>query len=232
MGLARPRLVVVLACAGALLLAAGGGEALAAKKPSAKSALRTLVKQTGTLPASAAPAAKRRALKRLARHAAGSARRRPCAAVRDLARFRRVVRGIRVKTGSRKLRRAGQRLAALNPASLAASRLLLASRRTRPCGGGHSATTRDAPTVHVVASNARRLRVRVTLPELHFAARQAGGRTWTELGLRTSDAPSRPGTPAIPVVSDFLAVPDGARMRLKTNDVDRVVVDGVDVFPA
>jgi hypothetical protein len=33
-------------------------------------------------------------------------------------------------------------------------------------------------------------------------------------------------------VSDFLAIPDGARMRLETNDVDRVVVDGVDVFPA
>ena len=232
MGLARPRLVAVFACAATLLLAAGGGEALAAKKPTAKSALRTLVKQTRTLPAPAAPAAQRRALKRLARHAARSARRRPCAAVRDLARFRRVVRGIRVRTGSRKLRRAGQRVAALGPASLTASRLLLASRRTRRCGGGFSATTREAPKVRIVASNSRRLRIRVTLPELHFAARQAGGRTWTELGLRTSDAPSRPGTPAIPVVSDFFAVPDGARMRLRTNDVDRVAVDGVDVFPA
>jgi Peptidase family C25/Propeptide_C25 len=232
MGLARPRLVAVFACAAGLLLCAGGGEASAAKKPTARSELRTLVRQTGTLPAPAAPAAKRRALTRLARHAARSARGRPCAAVRDLARFRRVLRGIRVKTGSRKLRRAGRRLAALNPASLTASRLLLASRRTRRCGGGLSATTREAPKVRVVASNGRRLRVRVTLPELHFAARQAGGRTWTELAVRTSDAPDRPGTPAIPVVSDFFAVPDGARMRLKTNDVDRVVVDGVDVFPA
>jgi hypothetical protein len=233
MGLARPRLVAVLACAGALLLlVAGGGETFAAKKPTAKSALRTLVKQTGKLPASAAPAAKRRALTRLARHARRSAKRRPCAAVRDLARFRRVVRGIRVKTGSRKLRRAGQRLGALNPASLTASRLLLGSSRTRRCGGGLGATTSDAPKVRVVASDSRRLRVRVTLPELHFAARQAQGRTWTELGLRTSDAPGPPGTPGIPVVSDFFAVPDGARMRLKTNDVDRVVVDGVDVFPA
>ena len=67
MGLARPRLVAVLACAGALLVVPGGGEAVAAKKPTAKSALRTLVKQTGTLPASAAPAAKRQALKRLGR---------------------------------------------------------------------------------------------------------------------------------------------------------------------
>src|SRR5215208_6214589 len=122
MGLARPRLVAVLACAGALLLAAGGGEAFAAKKPTAKSALRTLVKQTGALPAPAAAAAKRRALKRLARHAARSARRRPCAAVPDLSRFRRVVRGIRVKTGSRKLQRAGQRLAALNPGRRPATR--------------------------------------------------------------------------------------------------------------
>ena len=237
MGLALPRPVAVLACTVALasavaVVALGAGTALAAKQQTARSALKSLVTHTSRLPAASAPAAKRKALVRLARHARRSAKRRPCAAVRDLARFRRVVRGIRVKTGSRKLRRAGQRLGALGPASLTASRLLLGSRRTRRCGGGLSATTRDAPKVRVVASDSRRLRVRVTLPELHFAARQAGGKTWTKLGLRSSDAPGPPGTPAIPVVSDFLAVPDGAHMRLKTNDVDTVVVDGVDVFPA
>src|SRR5215212_10292963 len=97
MGLARPRLVVVLACAGALVLAAGGGEALAAKKPTAKSALKALVKQTGKLPASAAPAAKRRVLKRLAAHARRSARRKPCASVHDLNAYRRVLGSVKVK---------------------------------------------------------------------------------------------------------------------------------------
>jgi hypothetical protein len=52
-----------------LLLTLAGGDTAAAKKPTAKSALKTLVRQTGKLPASAAPAAKRRALKRLATHA-------------------------------------------------------------------------------------------------------------------------------------------------------------------
>ena len=46
MGLARPRLVAVLACAIALLLVAGGGDAFAAKKPTAKSALKALVKRS------------------------------------------------------------------------------------------------------------------------------------------------------------------------------------------
>ena len=40
------------------------------------------------------------------------------------------------------------------------------------------------------------------------------------------------GTPGIPVVSNVLAVPDGAQIQVKTNDVDKVKMTGVDVFPA
>jgi hypothetical protein len=60
-----------------LLLALVGGDAAAAKKPTARSALKGLVTQTNKLPAAAAPAKKRRALKRLAVHAKRSARRSP-----------------------------------------------------------------------------------------------------------------------------------------------------------
>jgi Peptidase family C25/Propeptide_C25 len=229
MGLARPRLVVLLTCLAAIALAGAPAEALAAKKPTAKSTLAALVKQTNRLPAGAASAAKRRALKRLARHARRVARRRPCASVRDLARFRRVLGRVKVKKNKRS--RAARRLTALGPASLDASRLLLAGRKTRRCGGGVKPGTRANPRFRIVGSNARRLRVRVQLPQLHFVARQARGKAWTELKLSKSDAPGNPGTPGIPFVSDFLAVPDGAKVSLKTNDVDKLVIDGVDVFP-
>ena len=94
MGLARPRPVAVLACAAALasasaLVVLGAGNALAAKQQTPRAALKALVGQTRRLPAAAAPAAKRKALERLARHARRSAKRRPCAAVRDLAAARR-----------------------------------------------------------------------------------------------------------------------------------------------
>jgi Peptidase family C25/Propeptide_C25 len=212
-----------------LTLAAGGGEAFAAKKPTAKSALTTLVKQTGRLPASAAPAAKRRTLKRLAVHARRSARRRPCASVHDLNVYRRVLGSVKVK---KKRGRATRRLLALGPASLDASRRLLASRRTRHCGGGSKARPGDNPKVRVIGSDGRRLRVRVQMPEVGFSPAQGGGKTWTELSLPNSDSPSKPGTPGIPFVSDVLAVPDGAKMALTVNDVDKIAMDGVDVFPA
>ena len=32
-------------------------------------------------------------------------------------------------------------------------------------------------------------------------------------------------------MSDILAVPDGAKMKLSVNDVDKILIDGVDVFP-
>jgi len=225
----RARLTTLVAAILLLTLAAGGGEAFAAKKPTAKSALKTLVKQTGRLPASAAPAAKRRTLKRLAVHARRSARRKPCASVHDLNVYRRVLGSVKVK---KKRGRATRRLLVLGPASLDASRLLLASRKTKRCGGGSKARPGDHPKVRVVGSDGRRLRVRVQMPEVGFSPAQGGGKTWTELSLPNSDSPSKPGTPGIPFVSDVLAVPDGAKMAVKVNDVDKIGMDEVDVFPA
>jgi hypothetical protein len=229
MGLAPPKLVAVLACAAALLLLVGGGDALAAKKPTAKSTLKTLVKQTGRLPASAASPKKRRLLKRLAVHARRSAHRKPCASVHDLNVYRGVLGTIKVK---KKRSRATRRLVALAPASLNASRLLLASKKTKRCGGGSKARSNDNPKVRVVGSDGRRLRVKIQMPEVGFSPAQGGGKSWTELSLPNSDSPSKPGTPGIPFVSDVLAVPDGAKMAVKVNDVNKVAMDGVDVFPA
>ena len=234
MGLAPPRAVAATAAVSVLLLVGmGGAEALAAKAPTARSSLKSLVRQTNSLPPAAASPAKRRALKRLAVHARRVARRRPCASVRDLTRFRRVLASVRVKKNqSRKRRRAAQRLSALGPASVTSSRLLLASKRTRRCGGGVKPTRGDHPRTRVVTSNNQRLRVRVELPAVQFVPREEGGKLWTQLVLPNSDAPAEPGTPGIPVVSDVLAVPDGATVQVRTNDADKITVDGVDVFPA
>jgi hypothetical protein len=234
MRLARPKALAVVTAIGMLaLFAAGGGQAAAAKAPTAKSSLKSLVRQVNSLPRVAASASKRRALKRLALHARRSARRRPCASVKDLNILRRIVRSVPVKTKgtSRKRRRAARRLSALAPASLTASRLLLASKRTRRCGGGVKPPKGDNPKVRVLNSSARRLRVRVQLPAVQFVPREAGGKAWTQLVLPNSDSPGKPGTPGIPVVSDVLAVPDGAKMKLSINDVDKIHIDGVDVFP-
>ena len=208
-------------------------DAGAAKAPTVKSSLKSLVRQVNSLPPYAASAAKRRALKRFAAHARRSARRRPCASVKDLNRFRRIVASVPVKSKgvSRKRRRAAKRLSALSPASLTASRLLLASKRTKRCGGGVKPPKGDNPKVRILRSDARRLRVRVELPAVQFVPREADGKAWTQLVLQNSGLGGAPGTPGIPVVSDIFAVPDGAKLTLSVNDVDKILIDGVDVFP-
>jgi peptidase C25-like protein len=217
-----------------LAFAFAAADAGAAKAPTAKSSLKSLARQASSLPPAAASAAKRRTLKRLAGHARRSARRRPCASVKDLNNFRRVVVTVPVKAKykSRQRRRAAKRLSALGPASVEASRLLLASKRTKRCGGGVKPPKGDNPKFKVLKNSARQLRVRVQLPAVQFVAREGDGQAWTQLVLQNfPGAPGAAGTPGIPTVSDVLAVPDGAKIQLKTNDVDKVVVDGVDVFP-
>jgi hypothetical protein len=235
MGLARPRALAVIATVGVLvLLGVGGAPALAAKAPTAKSSLKSLVRQASSLPPAAASARKRRALKRFAIQARRSARRKPCASVKYLNLFRRVVASVPVKTKntSKKRRRAAQRLSALSPASVTASRLLLASKRTKRCGGGVKPPTGDNPKVKILKSNSKQLRLRVELPAVQFVAREADGKAWTQLVLPNAPASGTPGTPGIPEVSDILAVPDGAKLKVTTNEVEKIAVDGVDVFPA
>jgi hypothetical protein len=227
------RSIAVLVTLTALAFAFAAAEAGAAKAPTAKSSLKSLVRQASSLPPAAASAQKRRALKRLAVRARLSARRQPCASVKYLNLFRRIVASVPVKTKgtSRRRRRAGKRLSALSPASVEASRLLLASKRTKRCGGGVKPPKGKNPKVKILKSNARQLHLRVQLPAVQFVPREADGKAWTQLVLPNAPASGKPGSPGIPEVSDILAVPDGAKLKLTTNSVEKIAVDGVDVFP-
>jgi hypothetical protein len=97
------------------LLLAGPAESLAAKSP--RSSLRALVRQTNALPSAAATQNERKRLKGVARHALRVHKRRPCGAVKDLTRYRKVLGGVKARKGKR-FRRANLRLAALGPASM------------------------------------------------------------------------------------------------------------------
>jgi hypothetical protein len=100
------------------------------RQPSTGSALAQLVRQTNALPSSVASKKQKAKLKKAAAGARRGARKSPCTSVRQLATFRRVLRGIKVKKGRRNLR-GNTRLRALGPASLAASRALLAGPQSR-----------------------------------------------------------------------------------------------------
>jgi hypothetical protein len=170
------------------------------RQPSTGSALAQLVRQTNALPSSVASKKQKAKLKKAAAGARRGARKSPCTSVRQLATFRRVLRGIKVKKGRRNLR-GNTRLRALGPASLAASRALLAGPRTKRCGGGVKPNRREDVKTTILQSDANGMKVRVDLPALRFVDAEGGGRTWTKLVLPDTDAPSQPGSPGIPCMA-------------------------------
>jgi hypothetical protein len=224
----RVRQVALALVAGLLLSVLAGSPALAAKKHPGGKALGSLAHKVANVPRGTIPKAKKRKLLHIAKHAKRVARKRPCAAVKDLNRFRKVLGGVKV----RGKRRARNRLAALGPASLLASRKLLASKRTKRCGGGVKPSTRDNPQVKILDSDTNSLHVRYLLPAVQFVPETGGGQTWTKLTMPDTDIPGTPGAPGIPVVSNKFAVPDGADVTVDQGSVKSVTMQGVDVFPA
>src|SRR3954469_22867206 len=214
---------------GALTLALVAAPADATlKQPPPGKALGALVRQTKALPRAAASKARKRKLVRLAVSAKRAAKRRPCRSVRRLARYRLLIGRTTVK---KRRRRAASSIAALGGASMDASRALLASKRTRRCGGGLKPSTRETPKFTVLKSDANGMRLRVQLPALRFVPAQGGGRAWTELTLQRSDAFGKVGAPGIPVVGNVFGVPDGARVEVDAGKASSYTIQGVDVFP-
>jgi hypothetical protein len=225
------RAVLFLVALLVLALCAAPASAQKLRQPSVGAALAQLVRQTNAVPSSAATKKQKAKLRKAAAAARRSARKSPCTSVRRLATFRRVLRGIKVKKGRRN-RGGNNKLHALGPASLTASRALLAGSRTKRCGGGVKPNKREDVKTTILQNDANGMKVRVDLPALRFVDTEGGGRTWTKLVLPDTDAPSQPGSPSIPVVANTIAVPEGATLKVKATDTTSYTLDGVDVFPA
>src|SRR4051794_29821220 len=218
------RVAVLLAATLAVLVVAAPAAPAKLKQPTAKSALNKLVRQTSHLPRNGKTAK----LKAAARKARRNVRKHPCKSVHQLARYRTVLRGVKVP----KNRRARNRLRALVPTSMNASRALLASKKTKRCGGGVKPSTRETANTTILKSDANGMQLKVDLPALRFVDAEGGGRTWTKLVLPNTDAPGAPGSPGIPVVSDTFGVPDGATLKVDATKTTSYTIGGVDVFPA
>src|SRR5215217_1220373 len=219
--------VVVLA----LAVGASPAAAQTLRQPSAGSALKQLVRQVNGLPSSAATKKQKAKLRKAAVAAQRSVRKSPCTSVKQLATFRRTLRGIKLKKGRRN-RSGANKLRALGPASLAASRALLGTSKTRRCGGGVKPSRLEDARTTILQNDTNGMKLRVELPALRFVDAEGGGRTWTKLELPKTDSPQEPGSPGIPVVAKALAVPDGATLEVDATKTTSYTVDGVDVFPA
>ncbi len=224
--------VTAFALAAALLITFGVAAAAVAKPAPGTGALRALVRQTRQLPARAAPRAQRNHLERLARNAKRVARLKPCKAVSDLSRFRRVLVRVKVHGASSRNRAAAAALAVLGPTSLDASRALLTNRSTRKCGGGVPAAAGQSPTFDVLSSDTDGFTVRVQMPELRFVPRVAAGKTWSQLVVSNATVTGAEGSPDIPSIGDSFAVPEGASVSVAPSSVESYELDEVDVFPS
>jgi hypothetical protein len=228
----RTLILVLSVCLLALTVwGATAGQAAKKKSNSTPPSLKGLVVKTRKLPASALPKGKLKGLEKAAMHARFVAAKSPCAAVKDLTRYRRILLGVKVKKG-KGAQRAAAKVAALGPASLKASSALLASKGTKRCGGGTKPSGRSATKTKILKSDANGIKMRVQLPAVQFVPRTGGGKIWTQLMLPDTEAPGKPGAPGIPVASSVIGVPDGANVVVKAGDVDSYTLDGVNLYPA
>ena len=207
MGLAPPRAVAVTAAVSVLLLVGmGGAEALAAKAPTAKSSLKSLVRQTNSLPPAAASPAKRRALKRLAAHARRS---------------RAGVRAPRCATSTTFRAHPGERHGQdereqqAPPRRAAPERTRPGLRHVEPAAAGeqaHAALRRrcEAAGGRQPQGQGHDERRRSgcgsvwSFPRSSSCRARRAGRPGRSSCCRTPTPPAQPGTPGIPVVSDVL----------------------------
>jgi hypothetical protein len=214
------------------------GPALAAKSTktvNATSTLASLVKQTRGLPAAAASRSAKASLLRNANRARSIARRSPCSALSRLSAFRKTLRTAKIRPNRRLTNRAKARLrarlTALGPASVKASRKLLADRRAKSCGGGVIASTRKSVKATVMSSDTNGMTLRVSMPQLRYAAQTGGGKNWTQILLPNTDTNGADGKPGIPVVSELIGVPDGAKMTVVPGSSESYRIEGVDLYP-
>jgi hypothetical protein len=228
MRISARRLFAMTVVASLLLALAAGAPAQAASNPT--STLKSLVKKTNALPSSIVSNKQKAKLRKSVAHAARVAKKKPCSAVSDMGRYRRILRSIKVKKGKR-FAKAAAKLSALGPASVTASQKLLTDKRTKRCGGGVKPTTRTSAETSVLKSDANGMTVRVQLPALKFVPETGGGKSWTKLVLPNTEASGKAGAPGIPGVSSTFGVPDGASAKVLATGSTSQTLDGVDVFP-
>ena len=237
----KTKVAVITGIVLGLLLLAGPASAQAPPKPkkapsaqsAARSAFRLLVADTRKLPLSLTSRRQRGRLLRIARRANRLRSRRPCTSARLLRSYNRSLRRVRVKRLTKDQRPTGPSpRGKLQADVLRAYVTVMALPRARRCGGEATARTASTgPTTKLVESDAKHLRLRVSLPSPTFSARQVGGRDFTAMFMEGMGETGDVGKPAIPTATKHFGVPVGADVDLKINGSESYEIPGVELFP-
>ena len=208
----------------------------ASKPPSPQSQARVqiarLVADTRRLPSSLVGRNDKAALVRAANGVRSASTKTPCRSIGLLRTYRRLLLKVRVPRQTDPAPTAGSERGALESDALMVNTALLALPRARACGGGSRAKpTVTEATSRVLESDARHLRLRITLPAPTFASHQVGGTDYQQMFMEGMGETGDVGRPGLPVVTEFFAVPEGAGVSVKVNGTTGYDLDGVNLMP-
>lgn len=215
----------VLAAALAVAAAPVGADAAPKKKPvkvpvTTAAQAKALIAETSSLPKGPA----RTRLLVLARRISAQQSKNPCTAIKTIEQYRTTIKRLPKSQAKRAL--------AVDARALKINQKLLASKRAAKCGGGVGPATVATATPSVLKSDTTGVSLKVNLPEVGVGTRSKGGKLWTELGAKGTDAPQIPGQPAIPTASFTIAVPEGAELDTVASAGASYDLGGVDLLPA
>ncbi len=203
------------------------------QRASTAKTLRTLVKQTKKLSAKAVRGKSRKQLIKLATTAQKQARKSPCSSVGALTKYRKTLARTKVKAKPKKLKnRTLNQIAGLTTLSTTASMQLLASKKTKKCGGGVAPSTRPEAVTKVQASTEEHLKVAIAMPQVILKPERVGSRSYVKLLAPGTVTPGEPGQPGVPVVSELFGVPDGAEVSVDLASSKSMTLKGVRLYPA
>ena len=114
--------------------------------------------------------------------------------------------------------------------ALGAHAALLALPRARRCGGVRKANVGETK-VRLLQSDKRRLRMRISFPTPTFSAHQVGSSDYQQMFMEGMGETGEEGRPGLPILTNFLAVPQGARLALRVEQSAGYTLKGVNLFP-
>lgn len=107
---------------------------------------------------------------------------------------------------------------------------LMVAPGARKCGGTAKPAVAEA-TPTILESSPRRLRLRLALPTPTFASHRAGRTDYQQILMEGMGETGAEGRPALPIVTRFFGVPEGAGVSVKVDATRGFDMEGINLMP-
>ena len=230
----RVRLLIIAVVIGVIAIpVVAAGPAVAAKKSpntQAKQSWARLIRDTSSLPRSAVKKKVRKQLLRTAKQGQKSWKKNPCKARSFARKFGRLTRGVKARKLKGRSPGDGTNRGRLKADLATIDAALLQLPRARRCGGAKATGEAEMKT-NVLESNEKTLKMHVELPAVQFVAHDVGGKDFLEMTMDGMGKTGDVGDPGLPVSTNQFAIPQGANVEVKFDNVKSYTLKGVDLYP-